>query len=94
MKYSDSFSRREKAQEDLYIRQRERERLVKLREKLNAQKKHLDELDAHMWVVSTNTLLNYFLTRSIVRRWKRRPAVNITRIICVFTAYLDLAPLL
>ncbi|KAF3929836.1 hypothetical protein ABW20_dc0106338 [Dactylellina cionopaga] len=42
---SDSFTRREKAQEDYYIRQREKERLGKLREKLAAQRKHLDDLE-------------------------------------------------
>jgi len=41
----DSFSRREKASEDLYIRQREKERLAKLREKLAIQRKHLDDLE-------------------------------------------------
>ncbi|EWC45817.1 hypothetical protein DRE_05154 [Drechslerella stenobrocha 248] len=41
----DSFTRREKAQEDFYIKQRERERLSKLREKLAAQRKHLDDLE-------------------------------------------------
>ncbi|RVD86755.1 uncharacterized protein DFL_005016 [Arthrobotrys flagrans] len=41
----DSFTRREKAQEDFYIKQREKERLSKLREKLAAQRKHLDDLE-------------------------------------------------
>ncbi|EPS43181.1 hypothetical protein H072_2824 [Dactylellina haptotyla CBS 200.50] len=43
---SDQFSRREKAQEDLYIMQREKERIAKLKEKLQAQRKHLDDLAA------------------------------------------------
>ena len=44
----DSFTRREKAQEDYYIKQREKERLSKLREKLAAQRKHLDDLEEDM----------------------------------------------
>ncbi|KAF3924325.1 hypothetical protein ABW21_db0208749 [Orbilia brochopaga] len=41
----DSFTRREKAQEDYYIKQREKERITKLREKLAEQRKHLDSLE-------------------------------------------------
>ncbi|KAK6338986.1 hypothetical protein TWF696_009782 [Orbilia brochopaga] len=41
----DSFTRREKAAEDYYIKQREKERITKLREKLAEQRKHLDSLE-------------------------------------------------
>ncbi|KZF22102.1 hypothetical protein L228DRAFT_261322 [Xylona heveae TC161] len=44
----DAFSRREKANEDYYVRQKEKEKLLGLKEKLAAQRKHLDELDRHI----------------------------------------------
>ncbi|KAF8474249.1 mitochondrial ATPase inhibitor, IATP-domain-containing protein [Kalaharituber pfeilii] len=44
----DSFTKREKAVEDYYIRQKEKEKLIELRDKLRQQKKHLDDLDAHI----------------------------------------------
>ncbi|KAF3939820.1 hypothetical protein ABW19_dt0203484 [Dactylella cylindrospora] len=44
----DTFTRREKAQEDYYIKQREKERLARLREKLAASRKHLDDLEQDM----------------------------------------------
>lgn len=44
----DSFTRREKAQEDLYMKQKEQEKLTMLRQKLKEQRAHLDELDKHI----------------------------------------------
>ena len=46
--YSDAFSRREQASEDMAIRQRERERLLELRKKLDEQQTHLKKLADHM----------------------------------------------
>ncbi|KAK5937586.1 ATPase inhibitor [Knufia obscura] len=45
---SDSFNKREAASENKFIREREMETLRQLKEKLRAQRKHLDELDAHI----------------------------------------------
>ncbi|KAK9478259.1 mitochondrial ATPase inhibitor, IATP-domain-containing protein [Lipomyces japonicus] len=44
----DSFTKREKAQEDLYVRQLEKEKLKALRDSLQKQREHLDELEAHL----------------------------------------------
>jgi len=44
----DAYTRREKAQEDFYVRQKEKDKLLALKEKLSAQRKHLDELDKHI----------------------------------------------
>ncbi|KAL7274972.1 ATPase inhibitor [Rhizina undulata] len=44
----DSFTKREKAAEDLYVRAQEKEKLLILKQKLREQRKHLDELDAHI----------------------------------------------
>ncbi|CUS12098.1 unnamed protein product [Tuber aestivum] len=46
----DAFTKREKANEDLYVRAQEKAKLLQLKEKLANQRKHLDELDAHMCV--------------------------------------------
>jgi hypothetical protein len=48
LNYSDAFSKREKAQEDLSIRQREQEKLKELKEKLQAQRAALDKLEGSM----------------------------------------------
>ncbi|KAL4921079.1 mitochondrial ATPase inhibitor, IATP-domain-containing protein [Aspergillus aurantiobrunneus] len=45
---SDQFQKREAAQENLYIRQKEQEKLLALRKKIDEQRKHLDELDKHL----------------------------------------------
>ncbi|KAL4890822.1 mitochondrial ATPase inhibitor, IATP-domain-containing protein [Aspergillus ambiguus] len=45
---ADAFTRREEAQENFYIRQREKEKLLSLRKKITEQRKHLDELDKHL----------------------------------------------
>ncbi|GLI73667.1 ATPase inhibitor [Penicillium ochrochloron] len=45
---SDSFTKREAAQEALYIREKELEKLAQLRKKINDQRAHLDELEGHI----------------------------------------------
>ncbi|KAI9855489.1 MAG: hypothetical protein M1824_006085 [Vezdaea acicularis] len=49
---ADSFVKREKAQEDMYMKNQEREKLNQLREKLKAQQAHLQELDAHLEAIA------------------------------------------
>ncbi|OJJ51276.1 hypothetical protein ASPZODRAFT_138384 [Penicilliopsis zonata CBS 506.65] len=44
----DTFSRREAAQENLYIYEQEKAKLLALKAKLQEQRKHLDELDKHI----------------------------------------------
>ncbi|PLN86256.1 mitochondrial ATPase inhibitor, IATP-domain-containing protein [Aspergillus taichungensis] len=44
----DSFGRREAAEEAVYIRQHELEKLRKLKESVSEQRKHLDKLDEHI----------------------------------------------
>ncbi|ERS98399.1 hypothetical protein HMPREF1624_05183 [Sporothrix schenckii ATCC 58251] len=45
---ADAFTRREKAAEDYAIRQREKEKLLQLRQKLKEQQAHLDQLAQHI----------------------------------------------
>ncbi|KAI9706006.1 MAG: hypothetical protein M1836_005412 [Candelina mexicana] len=45
---ADSFSKREKAGEDFYVKQKEKEKLMALKDKLRQQRTHLDELDKHI----------------------------------------------
>ncbi|KAK9373555.1 mitochondrial ATPase inhibitor, IATP-domain-containing protein [Lipomyces chichibuensis] len=47
-KSGDSFTKREKAQEDLYVRQVEAQKLKALREALKKQREHLDDIEAHL----------------------------------------------
>ncbi|KAL1624633.1 ATPase inhibitor [Neofusicoccum ribis] len=47
-KAGDAFTKREAAQEELYIRQEEKRKLLALKEKLKKQREHLDELDKHI----------------------------------------------
>lgn len=42
---TDAFIKREKAQEDLYIKQHEKEQLAQLREQLKQQQKKIDNLE-------------------------------------------------
>ncbi|CDO95588.1 unnamed protein product [Kluyveromyces dobzhanskii CBS 2104] len=42
---SDAFTKREKAQEDLYVKQHEKEQLAQLREQLKQQQKKIDNLE-------------------------------------------------
>ncbi|KXJ95742.1 mitochondrial ATPase inhibitor, IATP-domain-containing protein [Microdochium bolleyi] len=45
---SDAFQKREKANEDYAIRQREKEKLLELRKKLHEQQAHLKKLSDHI----------------------------------------------
>ncbi|KAL1998469.1 hypothetical protein VTN02DRAFT_6123 [Thermoascus thermophilus] len=47
-KADDSFSRREAAQESMYIHEKETEKLKALKAKIEEQRKHLAELDKHI----------------------------------------------
>ncbi|AMD20094.1 HCL057Wp [Eremothecium sinecaudum] len=42
---NDAFRKREKAQEDMYVKQHEKEQLKRLREKLQEQQKKIDSLE-------------------------------------------------
>ncbi|KAL8799419.1 MAG: hypothetical protein Q9182_005904 [Xanthomendoza sp. 2 TL-2023] len=44
----DAFSKREAANEDFYVRQKEMERLQTLKQKIEEHKKHLEELEKHV----------------------------------------------
>ncbi|KAF9879269.1 mitochondrial ATPase [Colletotrichum karsti] len=44
----DAFQRREKANEDYAIRQREKEKLLELRKKVSEQQAHLQQLSDHI----------------------------------------------
>ncbi|KAJ5896993.1 ATPase inhibitor [Penicillium subrubescens] len=44
----DQFQRREAAQEAMYIRQQEMEKIERLRRKMKESQKHMDELDKHL----------------------------------------------
>lgn len=50
---SDAFQKREKANEDYAIRQREKEKLLELKKKLAEQQAHLKQLSDHMYVPDT-----------------------------------------
>ncbi|PWY91129.1 hypothetical protein BO70DRAFT_86208 [Aspergillus heteromorphus CBS 117.55] len=45
---SDSFTKREAAQENLYVHEKELQKLRALKAKVAEQRKHLDELDKHI----------------------------------------------
>ncbi|KAL2801387.1 mitochondrial ATPase inhibitor, IATP-domain-containing protein [Aspergillus keveii] len=45
---SDSFQKREAAQEGLYIHQKEQEKLLALKKKIEEQRSHLDELEQNL----------------------------------------------
>ncbi|KAJ5628981.1 hypothetical protein N7490_011209 [Penicillium lividum] len=44
----DAFTKREAAQEALYIREKEIEKLQKLKKQISEQRKHLDDLEGHI----------------------------------------------
>jgi ATPase inhibitor, mitochondrial len=48
MEYRDAFQKRERANEDWAIRQREKEKLLELKRKLGEQQAHLKQLSDHM----------------------------------------------
>ncbi|KAL2867999.1 uncharacterized protein BJX67DRAFT_380552 [Aspergillus lucknowensis] len=45
---SDQFQKREAAQENLYIHQKEQEKLASLRKKIEEQRSHLNELEKNL----------------------------------------------
>ena len=49
--HSDAFSKREQADENLYVRQKEQEKLQQLKQKIADHKQHLDELDKHVYAL-------------------------------------------
>ncbi|EGD90593.1 hypothetical protein H112_02059 [Trichophyton rubrum D6] len=51
---SDIWTKRESAEEALYMKKKEHEKLLALREKLKQQRAHLDELDAHLEELTKN----------------------------------------
>ncbi|KAJ5986259.1 hypothetical protein N7451_010624 [Penicillium sp. IBT 35674x] len=44
----DAFTKREAAQESMYIREKELEKLSKLKKQIAEQRKHLDDLEGHI----------------------------------------------
>ncbi|KAK3383246.1 mitochondrial ATPase inhibitor, IATP-domain-containing protein [Lasiosphaeria ovina] len=50
----DAFQRREKASEDYAIKQREKEKLMQLKKKLEEQKAHLQQLSDHIDEITKN----------------------------------------
>ncbi|KAI1083150.1 mitochondrial ATPase inhibitor, IATP-domain-containing protein [Whalleya microplaca] len=50
----DAFQKREKANEDFAIRQREKEKLLELRKKLHEQQNHLQRLSDHIDELTKN----------------------------------------
>ncbi|KAF2017582.1 hypothetical protein BU24DRAFT_420616 [Aaosphaeria arxii CBS 175.79] len=44
----DAFTKREAANEEMYIRQEERAKLLAIKEKLKQQRQHIDELEKHI----------------------------------------------
>ena len=47
--HSDAFSKREQADENLYVHQKEQEKLQQLKQKIADHKQHLEELDKHVY---------------------------------------------
>lgn len=48
--FSDAFSKREQADENLYVRQKEQEKLRELKAKIEEHQKHLAQLDKNVYV--------------------------------------------
>ncbi|OAK97616.1 hypothetical protein IQ06DRAFT_379463 [Phaeosphaeriaceae sp. SRC1lsM3a] len=44
----DAFTKREAANEELYIRQEEKAKLLAIKEKLKQQRQHIEDLDKHI----------------------------------------------
>ncbi|KAK0632845.1 mitochondrial ATPase inhibitor, IATP-domain-containing protein [Immersiella caudata] len=44
----DAFQKRERAQEEMFIRKAEKEKLLQLKEKIKAQQEHLQQLSDHI----------------------------------------------
>ncbi|KAK1148936.1 ATPase inhibitor [Aspergillus melleus] len=51
---SDSFQRREAAQENMYIHEKELEKLRSLKKSITEQRAHLDKLDKHIDEITKN----------------------------------------
>lgn len=49
--YSDAFTKREQADENYYVRQKEMEKLQALKQKIAEHQKQLDEMDKHVYVI-------------------------------------------
>ena len=47
--FRDAFSKREQADENLYVRQKEHEKLQELKKKIEDHKAHLDDLDKNVY---------------------------------------------
>ena len=67
--YSDAFSKREQADENLYVRQKEMEKLQALRTKLDEHKKHLEELDKSVYVYFCFRLDTIHLELMLMHKW-------------------------
>ncbi|KAF3483881.1 uncharacterized protein GIQ15_03205 [Arthroderma uncinatum] len=50
----DAWTKKESAEENLYVKRKETEKLLALKEKLKQQRAHLDELDAHIDELTKN----------------------------------------
>jgi len=46
--FGDAFQKRERAQEEMFIRKAEKEKLLALREKIKQQQEHLQQLSDHI----------------------------------------------
>lgn len=58
--YSNAFQKREKANEDFAIRQREKDKLMELKKKLKEQQAHLRQLENHMYVLDCTSFPHFF----------------------------------
>ncbi|KAI9892937.1 MAG: hypothetical protein M1814_000821 [Vezdaea aestivalis] len=46
---TDAFTKREKASEDLYVREQEKAKLLEVRKKLAESQKHVQEIEEHLY---------------------------------------------
>ncbi|KAI9848312.1 MAG: hypothetical protein M1837_000576 [Sclerophora amabilis] len=51
----DAFTKREKGAEDKFVKDKEREKLQALKDKIKQQRSHLDELDKHIDEISSTS---------------------------------------
>ena len=80
---SDAFQRREQASENYAIRQREKEKLLELKQKLAEQQQHLDRLSKHMYVpVSVSPVYIPLLTLLLVTKSPRIRVASKTKLLC------------
>ena len=70
--FRDAFSKREEANENYYVRQKEMEKLQAMREKIKKHQEHLEDLDKSMYADKIpcfdSSLRNAELNRLIRRR--------------------------